>query len=115
MRMHPILKIERMHAGEDFATEEGTPVKATANGIVVKTDFSKTAGNLVVIDHGNEFSTLYSQMTNYIVKEGQTVEKGDIIGYVGSTGLSTGPHLHYEVMKEGEYVDPQDYLGKTKE
>ncbi len=115
MRTHPILKIRRMHAGEDFSAPQGTPVKAAANGIVIKADFSKTAGNLVVIDHGNEYSTKYFQLSEYIVIPEQQVKKGEVIGYVGSTGLSKAPHLHYEVWKDGKHVDPADYLVAPKE
>ena len=110
MRMHPILKMERMHNGVDFSAETGTPVRATANGTIRAADFKKSYGNRVIIDHGNGFSTSYNQLQSFIVKENQTVKKGDVIGYVGSTGLSTAPHLHYEIMKDGKYVDPEKYF-----
>lgn len=115
MRKHPITEEVKMHNGMDFSAETGTPIMATANGNVRIAEQHKSYGNRVIIDHGNGFSSQYSQMSKYIVKEGQSIVKGEIIGYVGSTGLSTGPHLHYEVMKDGKYVDPKDYLGKAKE
>ena len=113
MMMHPILKVKKMHSGMDFAAPVGTEIMATADGIVRSAEYPKTNksyGNRVIIDHGDIFSTSYSHMQKYIVEVGQSVVKGEIIGYVGSTGLSKGPHLHYEIMKNGKYVDPQDYL-----
>ena len=117
MRMHPILKKEMMHNGIDFSAETGTPVIASANGTVRSAEFAaaaKSYGNRVIIDHGSGFSTSYSQLEKFIVEAGQSVKKGEIIGYVGSTGMSTGPHLHYEIMKDGNYVDPADYFGTHK-
>ena len=114
MRMHPIKKEKMMHNAVDIKAPEGTPVFATANGLVrkVKQDFKKGEGygRYIIIDHENGFSTLYAQLSGYNVKEGQEVQKGDIIGYVGQSGLSTGPHLHYEVMKDGENVNPENYF-----
>ena len=104
-----------MHSGFDFSAPTGTPVMATADGNVRSAKYAKTFGNQVIIDHGNGFSTNYCQLQKYIVEVGQSVKKGEVIAYVGSTGLSTGPHLHYQVMKDGEYVDPIDYLGRTEE
>lgn len=115
MRMHPVLKKEMMHNGMDFSAETGTPIMSTANGTVRSAEYANAYGNRVIIDHGSGFSTSYNQMEKYIVEGGQKVKKGEVIGYVGSTGLSTGPHLHYEVMKDGKYVDPADYLGQPKE
>lgn len=112
MRIHPITKERKMHNGMDFSAAKGTPIMTTANGIVRIAEFHKSYGNRVIIDHGNGFSTLYGQMDKYDVEKGQAVDRADVIGYVGSTGLSKAPHLHYEVMKDGEYVDPKDYLGK---
>ena len=114
MRMHPILKEKRMHNGIDFLAKEGTPVMASANGKVRSAEHADSYGNRVIIDHGNGFSTSYSQMQKYIVNPDQSVKKGEVIGYVGSSGLSTAPHLHYEVMKDGKYVDPSDYLGEVE-
>jgi murein DD-endopeptidase MepM/ murein hydrolase activator NlpD len=110
MRMHPVLKKEMMHNGMDFSAETGTPVYATANGSVREAFHDKNYGNRIIIDHSNGFSTSYSQLQKFGVKKSQSVKQGEIIGYVGSSGLSTGSHLHYEIMKDGKYVDPKDYL-----
>jgi murein DD-endopeptidase MepM/ murein hydrolase activator NlpD len=106
-RIDPIYKTVKMHAGLDFAASQGTPIYATANGVV------KTAGNTgngygnhVVIDHGYGYETLYGHMVRVKARPGQRVNRGDLIGYVGSTGKSTGPHCHYEVHKNGQKLDP---------
>ncbi|MEH0153891.1 peptidoglycan DD-metalloendopeptidase family protein [Limibacter armeniacum] len=114
MRLHPILKEKKFHRGIDFATKAGVPVQATADGIIKKTNFAtekKGYGNYIVIDHDKTFSTLYAQLSEIKVKEGEKVKKGQVIGLVGSSGASTAPHLHYEVMKDGKHVNPADYLG----
>ncbi len=114
MRMHPISKKEMMHNAVDIKAPEGTPVYATADGMVrkVKQNHEEGVGygRYVIIDHEEGFSTLYSQLSAYNANEGEQVKKGDIIGYVGSSGISTGPHLHYEVMKDGENLNPEDYF-----
>jgi beta-lactamase regulating signal transducer with metallopeptidase domain len=113
MRMHPLEKVEKMHYGIDFSAEEDTPVLATADGIVVKVEFleeGKGYGRVVVIEHSKEYSTLYSQLSGFNVSEGDMVKQGQIIGLVGSSGISTGPHLHYEVHKNGERVNPENYF-----
>ncbi len=115
IRIHPILKTKKMHNGMDFPTSKGTPIMTTASGIVRKADIYKTDGKFVVVDHGNRFSTKYSHLSEFIVDEKQFVERGDIIGYVGITGMSKSPHLHYEIIKDGDYVDPKDYLGESSE
>jgi murein DD-endopeptidase MepM/ murein hydrolase activator NlpD len=115
MRMHPILKERKMHNGIDFSAPRGTSIYATANGKVRSAEFADNYGNRVILDHGNGYSTSYCQMESYVVEANQSVKKGDVIGYVGSSGLSTAPHLHYEVMKDGKYVDPADYIGQPKE
>ncbi len=115
IHIHPILKKEQMHNGADFSAKLGTPIKATALGRVRIATFDKIHGKYVIIDHGEEFSTAYMHLTDFIVKDGQEIEKGEIIGHVGNTGLSSKTHLHYEVMKGGEYVDPINYLGESKE
>lgn len=106
-RIDPVYKTTKFHAGLDFAAPQGTPIYATAGGRV------KTAGNLgngygnhVVIAHGYGYETLYGHMFKVKVRNGQTIQRGEIIGYVGSTGKSTGPHLHYEVHKNGKPLDP---------
>jgi len=114
MRIHPISKKEMMHNAVDIKAPEGTPVYATADGMVrkVKQNHEEGVGygRYIIIDHENGYSTLYSQLSKYNVKEGKEVKRGDVIGYVGSSGISTGPHLHYEVMKDGENVDPEKYF-----
>lgn len=114
MRMHPIKKKKMMHKAVDIKAPEGTPVFATADGLIrkVKKNFEegKGYGRYIIIDHEGGFSTLYAQLSAYQIKEGVEVKKGDVIGYVGSSGMSTGPHLHYEVMKDGENVNPEDYF-----
>jgi hypothetical protein len=112
MRMHPILKIRRMHNGMDFALDHGSKIFATANGIVRSAELVGPYGNRVIIDHGNSISTSYNHMSEFSVEAGLSVDKGELIGYVGNTGLSARPHLHYEIMKDGKYVDPADYLGE---
>jgi len=114
MRMHPVLKKQMMHNGIDFSAKEGTEIVATANGTIRSANHDKNYGNRVIIDHGNGFSTSYNQMQKWIVEPGKSVKKGEVIGYVGSTGMSTGPHLHYEIMKDGKFVDPDDYIEKSK-
>ncbi len=114
MRHDPISKKKRMHNGTDIKAPIGTPVYATADGLIRKVKLNhaqgKGYGKYVIIDHEEGYSTLYAMLNDYNVKEGQEVKQGDIIAYVGSTGRSTGPHLHYEVMKNGENVDPEDYF-----
>lgn len=110
MRIHPILKIGKMHNGLDFSADVGAPIYATGNGKVVKAGRDGGYGNVVVINHGYGYKTLYAHMSKFKVKKGQTVKRGDIIGYVGNTGLSTGAHLHYEVHKDGKEVDPVAYF-----
>lgn len=112
MRMHPILNIYRMHEGIDFFAKTGTPVFATADGVVKDVRVSETFGKVVKIDHGYGFATLYAHMNSYDVKKGQHVKRGNIIGEVGNTGLSAGQHLHYEVHINGKEVDPVNYFFK---
>ncbi len=110
MRMHPLLKVMRMHAGCDFSAPQGTPIFATGNGKVTSAVFSKTSGNMVKIDHGYGYETKYFHMSKFAVKRGQRVKRGDIIGYVGNTGLSKAPHCHYEVWKDGKHVNPVNFF-----
>lgn len=111
MRLHPVLGYYRMHNGIDMATTQGTPVYATRAGKVTKTAYQAGgAGNYVSINHLDGFSSIYMHMTHYIVSEGQTVTAGQIIGYVGSTGISTGAHLHFGVSYAGTYVNPLAYI-----
>lgn len=111
MRMHPILKVKRMHNGCDFAAPKGTPIYATGDGkiVTVRTNFSGY-GKEVEIDHGYGFTTKYAHMDAFNVKRGQTIRRGECIGFVGSTGSSTAPHLHYEIIKDGKKINPVHYF-----
>ncbi|MDA8083687.1 MAG: M23 family metallopeptidase, partial [Nitrospiraceae bacterium] len=100
----------KFHSGLDIGAEPGSPVKATADGIVSFAGWSGGGGNLVVIEHGFGYSTYYAHNRLLAVKAGQKVRRGEIVSYVGSTGNSTGPHVHYEVWKEGRAIDPQKFL-----
>lgn len=110
-RIHPIYKVKKLHTGIDFSAPTGTPIYATADGNIskVKVRFSGY-GKLVEIDHGFGFKTRYAHMHEFVVKEGQKVKRGQIIGYVGNTGLSTAPHLHYEVIKGNKKINPVHYF-----
>jgi murein DD-endopeptidase MepM/ murein hydrolase activator NlpD len=110
MRMHPILNIYRMHEGIDFFASTGTPVFATADGVVKDVRVSETFGKVIEIDHGYGLVTLYAHLSSFKVKKGQAVKRGNIIGEVGNTGLSSGEHLHYEVHVNGNEVDPVNYF-----
>lgn len=106
-RIDPIYKTIKLHAGLDFAAPMGTPIYATADGVVKTAGFSDGGyGNHVVIDHGYGYETLYGHMLRVKARVGQRVKRGEVIGYVGSTGKSTGPHCHYEVHKNGQKIDP---------
>lgn len=109
MRMHPILKIRRMHTGMDFSAPRGTPVFATGDAVVEKASRGGGFGNLVILDHGFGYETYYAHLSEFNVHRGEQVERGEIIGYIGTTGLSTGPHLHYEVHKDGRVVNPINF------
>ena len=109
MRMHPIYKILRFHYGMDFTANTGTDVFATGIGVVKSATRETGYGNTVVIDHGYGYATYYAHLSRINVQIGQKVNRGDVIGYVGSTGTSTAPHLHYEVSKNGVKVNPQNY------
>ncbi len=110
LRTHPILKIRRMHKGMDFTAPKGTPIYAAGNGVVSEAKRSYSFGNVVKINHGYGYETLYAHMTRFVVRRGQKVKRGDLIGYVGNTGLSVAPHLHYEVHKNGRAVNPVYYF-----
>lgn len=109
-RTHPIYKTPEFHPGMDFAAPQGTEIFATGDGVVsAADDKSQGYGNRVVIDHGYGYETLYGHMLKSVVVPGQKVKRGELIGYVGSTGLSTAPHCHYEVHKNGELMNPVNY------
>ena len=111
MRLHPIYKVNKMHEGVDFSAPRGTPIYATGDGIISLTNKSYQGyGNRVEIDHGYGFVTRYCHMQSFHVKPKQRVKRGQCIGYVGSTGVSTAPHLHYEVIKNRKKVDPAHYF-----
>lgn len=110
-RIDPYYKKLKFHYGVDFSAPKGTPIYATGNGTVSKTKRSRRGfGNHIVIDHGYGYESLYAHMTKYTVRKGQKVKRGDIIGYVGSTGKSTAPHLHYEVHRDGKKINPVYYF-----
>ena len=109
-REHPRSGEEDFHSGIDISSSPGNPVKATADGIVSFSGWSGGSGNLVVLEHGHGFSTFYAHNRSIPVKVAKKVKRGDIIGYVGSTGYSTGPHVHYEIWKDGKPIDPVNYL-----
>lgn len=109
-RVHPIYKIIKFHAGMDFTAPTGTEVYATGNGVISSVQSSKRGlGNHIIIEHGYGYSTIYAHLEGFNVRAGKKVERGDVIGYVGNTGLSIAPHLHYEVKLNGKNVDPVNY------
>lgn len=111
LRIHPIYKVKKMHTGIDFAASIGTPIYATADGKVMEVSIKFSGyGKMVEIDHGFGFRTRYAHMHDFAVRPGQQVRRGDLIGYVGNTGLSTAPHLHYEVLLNGNHINPVHYF-----
>lgn len=115
MRNHPVTGGRRAHNGIDMAAPTGTPIRAAADGIVGKADWFGAYGLYVQIDHGAAMETRYAHMSRLNVAQGQPVRKGEIIGYVGSTGRSTGPHLHYEVRIAGKAVNPIPYMQASEQ
>lgn len=109
-RLHPIYKIRKMHTGIDFAAPKGTPVYATGNGKVSKAGSDHGYGKHIEVDHGYGYKTLYAHLNKFSAKQGTKIKRGDLIGYVGNTGSSTGPHLHYEVIKDGKSVNPVNFF-----
>ena len=114
MRTHPVLGGRRNHKGVDLAAPTGTPVYATADGVVERADWFSSYGLFIRIEHGAELETRYAHLSRLAVSAGDRVSKGDLIGYVGSTGRSTGPHLHYEVRIADKAVNPMPYMVETQ-
>ena len=112
MRKHPVTGVYKLHTGTDFAASTGTPIGAASGGVVKSAGWQSGYGNTVVIDHGNGVSTMYAHASALLVKPGQQVAPGEAVAKVGSTGLSTGPHLHFEVREDDKPVDPQPWLRK---
>jgi len=109
-RTDPFTKARKMHEGMDFTAKTGTPIYATGDGVVERADNTASGfGNHIVIRHGFGYETLYAHLSRYKCRSGQRIKRGDIIGYVGSTGRSEGPHLHYEVHKNGKVVNPLNF------
>lgn len=112
-RFHPIYKVRKFHYGMDFTAPTGTPIYATGDGVVTKVEGSARSrvgfGLEVIVDHGYGYETRYAHLNAFEVKRGQSIKRGDVVGFVGNTGGSTAPHLHYEVLKNGEAVDPSFY------
>jgi len=109
-RSDPFTKVRKMHKGMDFTSPRGTPVFATGDGIVIRADNRSSGyGNHIRIDHGYGYKTLYAHLYKYNVKKKQKVKRGDVIGFVGSTGRSQAPHLHYEVFKDGKQINPINF------
>lgn len=113
MRTHPVLGGTRAHKGIDLSAPTGTPIYATADGVVERADWFSSYGLYIAIEHGGDIETRYAHMSRLAVAAGERVKKGDVIGYVGSTGRSTGPHLHYEVRVSGQAVNPIPYMAET--
>lgn len=109
-RIHPIYKTEMLHTGMDFTASVGTEIHATGNGVVNKVEMNgRGYGNNATIDHGYGYETLYGHMSKIAVRQGQKISRGDLVGFVGNTGTSSGPHLHYEVRKNGTPINPVNF------
>lgn len=109
-RFHPITKVWSEHEGLDFTAPTGTPVYATGDGIITASYRSSTYGNVLFVNHGYGYQTRYAHLTNYIVERGESVKRGQVIGYVGSTGRSEAPHLHYEVLFNYKPINPINFF-----
>lgn len=114
MREHPLSGERKFHTGIDITVPRGTPLHATADGVVSFAERSGGSGNIVVIEHGQGLSTVYAHNTKNTVRAGQAVKRGEVIAYSGSTGVSTGPHVHYEVWRNGQSVNPAPFLEGKK-
>ena len=111
-RIDPIYKTKKMHYGIDFSAEIGTPVYATGDGVIKKAKKNNSGGygKYIIIDHSDDYKTLYAHLNEITVKKGSKVKRGDIIGYVGNSGKSTAPHLHYEVHYKDQKIDPVNFF-----
>ena len=112
MRYHPVLKVNNLHKGTDIAMPTGAAIIAANDGVVIKSMYTTGYGNMVMIDHGGGVTTVYGHGSEIVAETGQTVKRGDIIMKAGSTGWSTGPHLHFEIRINGNYVNAVPYITK---
>jgi murein DD-endopeptidase MepM/ murein hydrolase activator NlpD len=110
VKSDPFTGEQKLHSGLDISNRIGTPVVVTAAGTVVSTSYQSGLGNTIVVDHGNGFQTVYGHLSQFKVREGQSVKRGELIGLIGNTGYSTGPHLHYEVLKFGGTLNPVQFI-----
>ena len=110
-RIHPVTGEKRVHTGIDFVNNDNKEVFSTADGKVIKAEFGENGeGNYVIVEHSDEYTTFYSHLNKFTVKQGDIVVKGQVIGYIGKTGLATSEHLHYEIRKNGQAISPEEYL-----
>ena len=109
-RMHPIYKTLRTHTGIDLVAPTGTKIYATGDGVVTSAQFERGYGKAIVINHGYQYQSMYAHCSEILVHQGQKVKRGEVIGLVGNTGVSTGSHLHYEIIKGGQKVNPINYF-----
>lgn len=112
-RIHPIFRIRKHHTGIDLACKRGTPINVPSGGVVVRAGWARGYGKYIVVDHGDGYKTAYAHLSRYKVRKGDKVKPDQVIGYVGNTGYSTGPHLHYEVIKNNVKVDPAKYMKRN--
>jgi len=110
MRFHPVLHRWKLHTGQDIAAPHGAPIRAAHGGVVLYAGWKTAYGNTVIVDIGNSMTVLYGHASRLSVRAGQTVSSGELLGNVGSTGFSKGPHLHFEVRKDGVPVNPLNYI-----
>ena len=110
MRVHPTLGVEKMHNGIDLAAPSGSSILCAYNGTVVAADYNSTMGNYIMINHGGGLYTIYMHCSSFITSNGAYVSQGQAIARVGSTGLATGPHLHFSIKVNGSYVNPLNYV-----
>jgi len=111
-RMHPVLQVQRDHQGLDFFVPAGTPVLATADGKVIQADTVGNFGIVIRIENSRSIRTFFAHLADFTVQAGQRVQKGEFIGHSGNTGLSSGPHLHYEVIQAGKCRNPRDFIAQ---